>query len=219
MSNTLDPDLKENVRLLGNLLSDVIEQDLGTAFIDKIVNIRTLAKQARAEQAHPADLIEYLQHLPDDDITPITRAFNQFLNLANIAEQYHDVIRGRRNDGEAFLQQLDHMILDMGSHLSNDEILQTLNQLDIQLVLTAHPTEVTRRTLIGKYEHILNALNGLDTQPFEYERKQILDNLKRVVAEIWYTDEIRQQRPTPEDEANWGFAVIEGALWHAIPRF
>ncbi|MGK0445656.1 MAG: phosphoenolpyruvate carboxylase, partial [Bermanella sp.] len=219
MSNTLDPDLKENVRLLGNLLSDVIEQDLGAAFIDKIVNIRTLAKQARAQDTHPADLIEYLQGLADDDITPITRAFNQFLNLANIAEQYHDVIRGRRNDGEAFLQQLDNVIQEMGSKLSNEEIETKLNELNIQLVLTAHPTEVTRRTLIGKYEQILNALNGLDTQPFEYERKHILDNLKRVVAEIWYTDEIRQQRPTPEDEAKWGFAVIEGALWHAIPRF
>lgn len=219
MSNTLDPDLKENVRLLGNLLSDVIEQDLGAAFIDKIVNIRTLAKQARADKTHPADLIQFLQGLADDDITPITRAFNQFLNLANIAEQYHDVIRGRRNDGEAFLQQLDNVIQDMSSKLSNDEIETKLNELDIQLVLTAHPTEVTRRTLIGKYEQILNALNGLDTQPFEYERKHILDNLKRVVAEIWYTDEIRQQRPTPEDEAKWGFAVIEGALWHAIPRF
>lgn len=219
MSNTLDADLKENVRLLGNLLSDVIEQDLGASFIDKIISIRTLAKQARAQKERPADLIENLRQLADDDITPITRAFNQFLNLANIAEQYHDVIRGRRNDGEAFLEQLDAVIQDMGSKLSNDEIQQKLNALDIQLVLTAHPTEVTRRTLIGKYEQILNALNGLDTQPFEYERKQILENLKRVVAEIWYTDEIRQQRPTPEDEAKWGFAVIEGALWHAVPRF
>ncbi len=219
MTIALDANLKENVRLLGNLLSDVIEQDLGAQFIEKIVTIRTLAKQARAQETRPAELIEYLKDLADDDITPITRAFNQFLNLANIAEQYHDVIRGRRNDGEAFLEHLDSVLKDMKGKLSAQEIQQKLNTLNIQLVLTAHPTEVTRRTLIGKYEHILNALNGLDTQPFEYERKQILDNLKRVVAEIWYTDEIRQQRPTPEDEAKWGFAVVEGALWQAIPRF
>jgi phosphoenolpyruvate carboxylase len=216
---TLDSNLKENVRLLGDLLSDVIEQDLGAAFIEKIVSIRTLAKQARAQHEYPGDLINYIQNLADDDITPITRAFNQFLNLANIAEQYHDVIRGRRNDGAVFLQQLDQVIQSMGSTLSNEQIQQKLNCLDIQLVLTAHPTEVTRRTLIGKYEQILNALNGLDTQAFDYERKQILDNLKRVVAEIWHTDEIRQHRPTPEDEAKWGFAVIERALWQAIPRF
>ncbi|GAA6134461.1 phosphoenolpyruvate carboxylase [Oceaniserpentilla sp. 4NH20-0058] len=219
MQNTLDADLKDNVRLLGDLLSDVIEQDLGAEFIEKIVTIRTHAKQARATQKEPKALIEYLNGLRDDDITPITRAFNQFLNLANIAEQYHDVIRGRRKDGEAFLQHLDDLLKDLGDKFTDEEIQQKLAQLNIQLVLTAHPTEVTRRTLIGKYEHILNALNGLDTQPYEYERKQILENLKRVVAEIWYTDEIRQQRPTPEDEAKWGFAVIEGALWQAIPRF
>ena len=217
--STLDTNLKENVRLLGDLLSDVIEQDLGAAFIDKIVNIRTLAKQARSQQERPVDLIDYIQNLADEDITPITRAFNQFLNLANIAEQYHDVIRGRRNDGAVFLEQLDQVIQSMGGTFSNEEIQQKINCLDIQLVLTAHPTEVTRRTLIGKYEQILNALNGLDTQAFDYERKQILNNLKRVVAEIWHTDEIRQNRPTPEDEAKWGFAVIEGALWQAIPRF
>ena len=219
MQNTLDADLKENVRLLGDLLSDVIEQDLGSEFIDKIVTIRSHAKEARASQKEPKALIEYLTELADDDITPITRAFNQFLNLANIAEQYHDVIRGRRKDGEAFLQQLDDVLKDLSNKFTDTEIQQKLAQLNIQLVLTAHPTEVTRRTLIGKYEHILNALNGLDTQPYEYERNQILENLKRVVAEIWYTDEIRQQRPTPEDEAKWGFAVVEGALWHAVPRF
>lgn len=219
MQNSLDVDLKDNVRLLGDLLSDVIEQDLGSEFIDKIVTIRTHAKQARANQKDPKALIEYLTNLTDDDITPITRAFNQFLNLANIAEQYHDVIRGRRKDGEAFLQHLDDVLENLGQKFSDEEIQQKLAQLNIQLVLTAHPTEVTRRTLIHKYEQILNALNGLDTQPYEYERKHILENLKRVVAEIWYTDEIRQQRPTPEDEAKWGFAVIEGALWQAIPRF
>lgn len=219
MQNTLDADLKDNVRLLGDLLSEVIEQDLGADFIEKIVTVRTHAKQARANQNEPKALIEYLTSLADDDITPITRAFNQFLNLVNIAEQYHDVIRGRRKDGEAFLQHLDDVLENLGSKFTDDEIQQKLANLNIQLVLTAHPTEVTRRTLIGKYEHILNALNGLDTQPYEYERNQILENLKRVVAEIWYTDEIRQQRPTPEDEAKWGFAVVEGALWHAIPRF
>ncbi|MFT6153733.1 MAG: phosphoenolpyruvate carboxylase, partial [Bermanella sp.] len=97
MPSTLDPDLTENVRLLGDLLSNVIEQDQGPKFVSKIVKIRSLAKQARASQEElPSALIKELHGLADDDITPITRAFNQFLNLANIAEQYHDVIRGRR---------------------------------------------------------------------------------------------------------------------------
>lgn len=226
MESALDPALKENVRLLGDLLSEVIEQDQGPDFVEKIVHIRTLAKQARAQQTpldhnqeQPSQLIEALHALADDDIIPITRAFNQFLNLANIAEQYHDVIRGRRHQEHAHLTQLDHVLDTLKGSLSPQELSQRLSQLKIELVMTAHPTEVTRRTLIQKYEHIFNALNDLDTQPFEYERSWVREKLKRVIAQVWYTDEIRQQRPTPEDEAKWGFAVIEGSLWEAIPRF
>ena len=220
MVSMLDPELKENVRLLGDLLSEVIEQDQGPDFVAKIVKIRSLAKEARAQQAElPTALINELHSLADDDITPITRAFNQFLNLANIAEQYHDVIRGRRKKEEAYLSQLTDIIDTLSDRLTPDEVLERISNLNIQLVLTAHPTEVTRRTLIQKYEHIFNALNDLDTQPYEYEKAQVLDHLKRVIAQIWYTDEIRQQKPTPEDEAKWGYSVIEGSLWEALPRF
>lgn len=219
--DALDTALKDNVRLLGDVLSEVIEHDQGPAFIDKIVHIRELAKQTRSKDA-PQDrqaLLNTLNSLADDDITPITRAFNQFLNLANIAEQYNDVIYRRRKEGEAFLQQLEGRLDQLGKSLNADQLLQRILELDIQLVLTAHPTEVTRRTLIQKYEQILDCLNKLDTQPYEYERRRVLGQLKRTIAEIWYTDEIRQQRPTPEDEAKWGFTVIENSLWHALPEF
>ena len=97
MDELLDSALKDNVRLLGDLLSEVIEQDKGVGFVDKIVQVRTLAKKARAkQQTTPQELIKALNNLADEDITPMTRAFNQFLNLANIAEQYHDVVRRRR---------------------------------------------------------------------------------------------------------------------------
>ena len=220
MKSMLDPALKDNVRLLGDVLSDVIEQDQGPEFVSKIVKIRSLAKEARAQQEEiPQSLINELHGLADEDITPITRAFNQFLNLANIAEQYHDVIRGRRKQEQAYLSQLTDIIDTLSDRLTPDEVLARISQLNIQLVLTAHPTEVTRRTLIQKYEEIFNALNDLDTQPHEYEKDRVLEHLKRVIAQIWYTDEIRQQKPTPEDEAKWGYSVIEGSLWQALPRF
>lgn len=220
MESTLDSALKDNVRLLGDLLSEVIEQDQGPDFVAKIVKIRSLAKDARAkEEELPTSLINELHSLADDDITPITRAFNQFLNLANIAEQYHDVIRGRRKQEDAYISQLTDVIETLSDKLTPEQVFERISNLDIQLVLTAHPTEVTRRTLIQKYEHIFNALNDLDTQPYEYERHWVLDKLKRVIAQVWYTDEIRQHKPTPEDEAKWGYSVIEGSLWEAIPRF
>jgi phosphoenolpyruvate carboxylase len=220
MDELLDSALKDNVRLLGDLLSEVIEQDKGPAFVDKIVQVRTLAKHARGQQKTTTqDLIKALNNLADDDITPMTRAFNQFLNLANIAEQYHDVVRRRRKEGEIYRTQLSQVLKKLASKLTPNDLSKRLSEMQIELVLTAHPTEVTRRTLIQKYELILQALNDLDTLPFAFERSKTLSRLKQLIAQIWYTDEIRQTRPTPEDEAKWGFAVIEGSLWQALPDF
>ncbi len=220
MDELLDSALKDNVRLLGDLLSEVIEQDKGVSFVDKIVQVRTLAKQARAQQqTTPKNLIKALNNLADEDITPMTRAFNQFLNLANIAEQYHDVVRRRRLEGETYRTQLSQVLKQLSNKLTPTDLSKRLSEMQIELVLTAHPTEVTRRTLIQKYEIILQALNDLDTLPFTFERSKTLSRLKQVIAQVWYTDEIRQTRPTPEDEAKWGFAVIEGSLWQALPDF
>ncbi|MEY8204776.1 MAG: phosphoenolpyruvate carboxylase [Bermanella sp.] len=218
MEALLDSALKENVRLLGDLLSEVIEADRGADFVEKIVHIRTLAKQARAsQQTTPIELIHALNRLANDDITPITRAFNQFLNLANIAEQYHDVVRRQQSQQPA--QQLREILQKLTQKLSKEEVSQRLEQLQIELVLTAHPTEVTRRTLIQKYQLIFQALNRLDAQPRPPERQAILLEIKQIIAQIWYTDEIRHARPSPEDEAKWGFAVIESSLWQALPDF
>jgi phosphoenolpyruvate carboxylase len=217
MEALLNNNLKENVRLLGDLLSEVIEEDMGADFIEKIVHIRNLAKDARAtEQTTPIELIHSLNGLANDDITPITRAFNQFLNLANIAEQYHDVVRTQPDNQP---HQLAAVIDQLAGKLSKEALSLRLSQLHIELVLTAHPTEVTRRTLIQKYQIIFQALNQLETYPSANERLQILSEIKQVIAQIWFTDEIRQTRPTPEDEAKWGFAVIENSLWEALPKF
>ncbi len=218
MEALLDSELKENVRLLGDLLSEVIEADRGADFVKKIVHIRTLAKQARAtQQSTPIELIHALNRLANDDITPITRAFNQFLNLANIAEQYHDVVRSQQN--QAPPHQLPEVLHKLAKNLSKEALSQRLAQLQIELVLTAHPTEVTRRTLIQKYQLIFQALNQLDAHPSPSERQAILSEIKQIIAQVWYTDEIRQTRPSPEDEAKWGFAVIENSLWQALPNF
>lgn len=86
-------------------------------------------------------------------------------------------------------------------------------------MLTAHPTEVARRTLIQKYDAITAQLAAKDhADLLPEERSRIQQRLQRLVAEAWHTDEIRKVRPTPVDEAKWGFAVIEHSLWQALPN-
>lgn len=223
----LDSALKENVRLLGDVLGRIIAADKGDELVDKIEQIRALAKQARSQHDDGAphdnaQLLNTLKQLSDEDIISITRAFNQFLNLANIAEQYHDVVRRRRSEGEAYLEHLESLIkrlqADASSGQADPNIMHQFETMQIELVLTAHPTEVTRRTLIQKYDQILEALDKAETLPYPHERQFILERLTELVGEVWFTDEIRQQRPSPEDEAKWGFATIENSLWDAIPR-
>lgn len=218
----IDARLRENVHLLGELLGNTIREQHGDLFFDKIEKIRKGAKAARRGSAEGAQqLAETLDGLADDELLPMTRAFNQFLNLANIAEQYHSVRRRQSGEPAPFeagvLSDLLTRLLSEGMH--GDNLARQVGRLDIELVLTAHPTEVSRRTLIQKYDAIAAQLAARDhTDLSAAELAQIELNLQRLIAEAWHTEEIRRSRPTPVEEAKWGFAVIENSLWQALPN-
>ena len=103
--------------------------------------------------------------------------------------------------------------------ISNNKIYNIAKSLNIGIVLTAHPTEVKRRTLIQKYHsltEILEQRNLLKNYP---SKLKILD--RKVFDEItiiWNTDEIKRSKPTPAEEARWGLAIIEDSLWDTIPK-
>ena len=217
--------LREDVRLLGNLLGETLKQHAGQDLFNQIEQIRALAKGARDGQIEAEKQLEQLfLGLKDEEILPLTRAFSHFLNFANIAEQYHEV-RSRRQaefDEQApSPNPLPHLFEKFKTQQINEQqLFQQLCDLKIELVLTAHPTEVSRRTLIQKYDDITDCLSQLDQQKLTpRERQQTLATLKQLISSAWQTDEIRQHRPTPVDEAKWGFATIEQTLWNAVPKF
>lgn len=206
----LDPRLRDNVRLLGDLLGEVILEDRGNAFLDTIERIRALAKAWRSGNAAAiTQMGDVVNDLRDGELVHVARAFHQLLNLSNIAEQYHGIrVAGTvRESIEHTLAKLD----------SNQQAERLIDELDIELVLTAHPTEVMRRTLIQKYDAVASLLEQLDHEPEKRAEHSLA--LKRVIAEAWHTDEIRHERPSPQEEAKWGFAVVEHSLWEAVPRF
>jgi phosphoenolpyruvate carboxylase len=208
--------LRENVRLLGELLGETIHAHEGEELFSKVEGIRKLGKAiTKAENGDSAPLVAMLSELNDQDILPIVRAFNQFLNLANIADQeYFSSAEAEREDS------LQTLILELANIHGQDALTQIINKLRIELVLTAHPTEVTRRTLIRKYDQIVDTLaDRQNGSLLTFEQDKLRGRLHRLVEEIWSTDEIRTTRPTAVDEAKWGFAVIENSLWQAVPDF
>ncbi|MBD8684594.1 phosphoenolpyruvate carboxylase [Pseudomonas sp. CFBP 13719] len=221
----IDLRLREDVHLLGELLGNTIREQYGEAFLEKIERIRRGAKADRradpAGDAVSAELRSSLDDLGEEELLPVARAFNQFLNLANICEQYQLIRRRDEGQPEPFENlALDELLgrLKSAGH-SPEALAQQLLALDIELVLTAHPTEVARRTLIQKYDAIAAQLALHDHRDLTAaERNAVRERLQRLIAEAWHTEEIRRTRPTPVDEAKWGFAVIENSLWHAVPN-
>jgi phosphoenolpyruvate carboxylase len=208
--------LRENVRLLGELLGETIHAHEGEELFSKVEGIRKLGKAInKAENGDSAPLVAMLSGLEDESILPIVRAFNQFLNLANLADQ--DYFSSAEAEADDKLQAL---IIELAAAQGKDALNELINKLRIELVLTAHPTEVTRRTLIRKYDQIVDTLaDRQNPSLLVFEQDKLRGRLHRLVEEIWATDEIRTTRPTAVDEAKWGFAVIENSLWQAVPDF
>ena len=225
MIQQIDAPLRDDVRLLGNLLGETLKEHAGQDLFNQIEQIRALAKGARDGQVEAEKQLEQLfLSLEDAEILPLTRAFTHFLNFANIAEQYH-VVRSRRQsefDAHSPSQNpLDQLLEKFKQQdISADTLFKQICELNIELVLTAHPTEVSRRTLIQKYDGINDCLFKVDQQKLTpRERDTVLQELKQLICSAWQTDEIRQHRPTPVDEAKWGFTTIEQTLWNAVPKF
>jgi phosphoenolpyruvate carboxylase len=207
--------LRHRVRILGDLLGETMTEQYGPAFVEKIEEIRVLAKERRQDSAETGEALHaVLKDLEGDELVSVARAFNQFLNLANIAEQAeaNEAVHGEFPE-VSNLNSLFTRLAD--ANVSQGDLAATIHKVSCELVLTAHPTEITRRTLIQKYNRIASQLERVT------EDKPLTGNdrleLERLIAEVWYTDEIRTEPPTPQDEAKWGYAVIEQSFWNAIP--
>lgn len=213
--------LKSNVSMLGHLLGNTIRDAHGEELLAKVETIRKLSKTARAGSDDDRNaLIEEIKNLPDDQLTPVARAFSQFLNLTNMAEQYHTISR----HCEAHVCEPDTISTLFSKLSQNDvsklDIAQAVRELNIELVLTAHPTEIARRTMINKLVKINECLSKLELGDISFsERDKTERRLEQLIAQAWHSDVIRQERPTPLDEAKWGFAVVENSLWQGIPDF
>jgi len=225
-SQDSDAALRDDIRLLGEMLGETLKEQEGTALFDTVERIRALAKQARAGEAEAAEALEQeLGSLDPAQIMPVARAFSQFLNLANIAEQHHRVRRSREWARTPEVDPLKGSLEEafprlLAGETDPEALHEAACNLDIELVLTAHPTETQRRTLLQKYNRIARLLDSrdrLDLTPDETE--EVTSGLRREIIGAWQSDEIRRRRPTPVDEARWGLAVMEQVLWDAIPRY
>jgi phosphoenolpyruvate carboxylase len=210
-----DAQLRDTVRQLGATLGATIKHQLGNEWLDRIEFIRKHGRASnKGDKASSDRLKQSFNDMSDQDLLVVARAFAQFLNLGNIAEQEFNSAN-----------QVDLSIDTLFSHierakLDNEDIIQAVADLNIDLVLTAHPTEVTRRTLIHKHSELAKCLTQVHQPQLDQAHRNILQTrIADLISQAWHTEEIRTVRPTPVDEARWGFSVIENSLWDAVPDF
>lgn len=176
--------MRGNVSMLGKLLGDTIKDALGED-LDRVETIRRLSKSSRAgNEASRQALLNTLQNLSNDELLPVARAFSQFLNLANVAEQYHRI--SPHGEAASNPDALYHLFTRLkNKNLDEAQIRQAVDNLSIELVLTAHPTEIARRTLIHKLVEVNTCLSQLDHDDLaDYERHQIMRRLRQLVAQL-----------------------------------
>ena len=228
----MHPALRNDVRLLGTLLGETIKSQQGEDLYLQVESVRYMSKLARQGNQEQAEkLVETLSALDSAELYLLARAFTLFLNLANIAEQHHQ-LRQRREESrveKTDLLSLDPNIGSLGflddefQNMTNrgvtaERLYEHVCRLNIDLVLTAHPTEIVRRSVSSKFLKITRLLAENDRNDLSHlERVRIKQGLRQAITEVWETDEIRRLRPTPIDEAKTGLVTLEQSLWKVVP--
>lgn len=209
-----------NMLLLSDLLQQTVQETLGKDTAKIFDAVRSLSGQATSGNETAAkELQQTIEGLSDEVLLQMAQTFNQTLNLINTTEQLSAVSEhaGGRLNPIRFIAQCKEL---KQRGCSEEQIKATIEHMTMDLVLTAHPTETNRRSLINNLNETSQCLAELErTDLPEYKRTQITRRLRQLILQYWYTDEIRKKRPTPEEEAKWGNDVVETSLWYAVPEF
>ena len=221
--------LREDIRYLGNILGRVIKKQEGENFFNLVEKIRKLSKANKSNNSSKHShkrIIREIKKLNPKNTFKLTRAFAHFMNFINLAESI-DASRSLNiyeNDQKnvsnknIFIEEIFEELFE-NKKIPDTKIYNLAKNLNIGIVLTAHPTEVKRRTLIQKYHKITEILEQRDLLKNFPTKLSLLD--KKLYDEftiIWNTDDLKRVRPTPFDEARWGLAIIEDSLWDTIPK-
>ena len=221
--------LRENVRYLGNILGKVIKEQEGQKFFELVEKVRKLSKANKTNINNKQSyrkVIRTIKNLNPKNTFKVTRAFTHFMNLINLAESIdasrslneYENNKKKINNSNLFIEEIFEDLFN-NKNISENRIYDHAKNLNIGIVLTAHPTEVKRRTLIQKYHTIIEILEQRDLLKSYPSKIKILD--KKLFDEltiVWNTDDLKRVKPSPFDEARWGLAIIEDSLWDTIPK-
>ncbi|WP_138445376.1 phosphoenolpyruvate carboxylase [Sinomonas susongensis] len=221
-------ELRADVRRVSTLLGASLVRQHGPELLRLVEEVRLLTKESKEAARGGAGALgpwnaadvaaqvrELLASLPIDEATELVRAFAFYFHLSNAAEQLHRVRElGKRAENSGWLAAAVRDIADQ----AGPEVLQEVAaSLDVRPVFTAHPTEASRRSVLDKLRAVSKVLSVPSTEGTELRRRQDR-HLAEIIDQMWQTDELRQVRPTPLDEARNAVYYLGQILGGPLPE-
>jgi phosphoenolpyruvate carboxylase len=222
--------LRHDVDFLASTLGDVIRELEGPRVFATVERVRALTKRRRASDAAEAtaatrELRDVIAAMDLDLAERVLRAFTIYFQLTNVAEEIHRVRVNRRREGAATVASpRSESIAAAVKHLvdegwSREDVRRFIAELDVQLTITAHPTEVKRYTVRLKLERIAAAMRALGERQLAPQARQALrDEVGAEIATLWQTRELVHERPTVLDEVKSALYYFRRSLLDAVPR-
>ncbi|OGA28575.1 MAG: phosphoenolpyruvate carboxylase [Betaproteobacteria bacterium RIFCSPLOWO2_02_FULL_65_24] len=228
MNEAADKDLplREDIRLLGRLLGDTVREQNGEAIFERIERIRrsSIAFRRDDDVAARRELEGLLDSLTQDETTVVVRAFSYFSHLANIAEDLHHIRRSRTHSIAGSRPREGDMALALDRAADAGVSAETLDEFFrlalVVPVLTAHPTEVQRKSILDIERRIARLLEERDrVQLTPEEREANAESVRRAVLLLWQTRMLRTHRLAVIDEIANGLSYYDYTFLRELPRF
>jgi phosphoenolpyruvate carboxylase len=209
MSSSADnADLRNDVRKLADLLGQTIARQESNELLSLVESVRLSVREGQQDQI--------LSKLDDSQTISLVRAFSNYFNLANVAEQVNrsKVLAEAHSSGGSWLKKTVDNILQAqkdGKDFDKKELQVWVDNFSVRPVFTAHPTEAARRSVLSKMTTIAQLLEQPDSQ-IKTER------LAETIDLLWQTDELRLGRPEPLDEAVNSIYYLDELLIQTVPE-
>ncbi|ALC90788.1 phosphoenolpyruvate carboxylase [Bacillus sp. FJAT-18017] len=217
--------LRRDVKMLGNILGEILTFNGGEALFQTVEKLRLMCKDLREDfnKSIYDELKQEIANLDPNLRRQVIRAFATYFHLINAAEQNHRIRRRREyqlnEDADKQPGSIDRAILSLKENEIDPEIIRNvLAELSLELVITAHPTEATKRSVLEIQKRIADLLKSLDNPLLSRkERTKIEESLFNEVAALWQTDELRDRKPTVIDEVRNGLYYFDQTLFDVLP--
>ena len=222
----LPEQMRRDVRLLGDILGEVIRDSVGPELLADVEQLRHAViearRDARDEAADPAgDAIAVLVASWDlDRAEQVARAFTVYFHLANLAEEHQRIrqLRERDTGDEPVRESLAAAVAELDRDAGHDHVRELLESLRVHLVLTAHPTEARRRAVVEGLRRISDLLRVVDDQRAgAAEHAEARRGLRENIDLLWRTSQLRVKAMDPIDEVRTVMAAFDETLFLVVP--